>query len=150
MTPDGPYIGQARGDLRRLDLGAVRIRARQALAAFPEVAGAYLFGSALDFVGPRSDIDVGILLRSGLAPEAELELAERLDAALGSVGPHAFQASILRPQDCALTFSVLRDGELIYVSDEERVTDILEQVGRQHDDLEPFRRTFYAALGTDV
>jgi len=141
-----PYTDEGRGDLRRLDLEPVRTAAREVLASVPEVAGAYLFGSALGWVGQRSDIDLGLISRAGLPAEAELDVAGRVEERLGRLGPHAFHVTVLREEENAFTFRVLRDGELVYVADGERVADMIEAVGRQHDDLEPFRRTFYAAL----
>ncbi len=144
-----PYSGERRGDLLRLNLSPLRDHIRAVLAAFPDVAGAYLFGSALDFVRSRSDIDVGLILTAGLPwSEAEL-LTGRIEQRLGRYGPHPFQVVALRPEQNSFTFRVLRDGELVYVANEERVTDVIEAVGRQHDDLAPFRRTFFRALGME-
>ena len=58
--------------------------------------------------------------------------------------------TILRQRNNAFTFAVLRDGVLIHAADLDRVTDLIEAVGREHDDLAPFRKTFYAALGMGV
>lgn len=144
------YTGERRGDLRRLNPSALRERIRAALDAFPNVAGAYVFGSALDFVRSDSDVDLGLVLRHGVISDAAERLAGRVEAQLGRFGPHPFHVTLLRPEENSFTFRVLRDGELIYVADEECVTDVIEIVGRQHDDLEPFRRTFYEALGMEI
>ena len=144
-----PYSGERRGDLLRLNLSPLRDHIRAILAAFPDVAGAYLFGSALDFVRSRSDIDVGLILSAGLSwSEGEL-LTGRIEQRLGRYGPHPFQVVVLRMEENSFTFRVLRNGELVYMANEELVTDVIEAVGRQHDDLAPFRRTFYRALGLE-
>ncbi len=143
------YTGERRGDLLQLNLGPLRNHIRAILTEFPDVAGAYLFGSALEFVRSRSDIDIGLILPADLAwSDAEL-LAGRIEQQLGQYGTHPFQVVVLRSEQNSFTFRVLRDGELIYVADKGRVTDIIEAVGRQHDDLAPFRRTFFRALGME-
>lgn len=135
------------GDLRRLNPLILRERIRTALAAFQDVAGAFLFGSALDFVRSDSDIDLGLVMRHGLGSDAAEHLTGRVEAQLGRFGPHPFHVTLLRPEANSFAFRVLGNGELVYVADEARVTDVMEIVGREHDDLEPFRRTFYEALG---
>ena len=142
-----PYTGETRGDLLRLDRRVVAAQACRVLSGFPDVAGAYLFGSALDFVGRGSDVDLGLVMREPLAAEREFEVCGSLEERLGSLGRHRFHVTVVRPEEIAFAFSVLRDGALLYVADAKRVTDVIERVGREHDDLEPFRKTFYAALG---
>ena len=144
------YSEAGRGDLRHLNRDAIRAHVRRALTAFPDVAGAYLFGSALHLVGGRSDIDLGVIPAGEAGADRDAELAEQLESVLGQLGPHAFHVTVLRAHDNAFTFSVLNRGELIFVADENLVTDLIERVGREHDDLVPFRSTFYAALGMGV
>lgn len=142
------YSGLRRGDLSQLNLPDLRRTVQSALATFPEVVGAYLFGSALDFVRSSSDIDLGLILRPEV-DDAE-RVANRVECALGHYGPHPFQVTLLRPEENSFTFRVLRDGDLVYLADVPLVTDLIEAVGRQHDDLAPFLRTFYAALGVNL
>ncbi len=141
------YTGERRGDLLRLNLPALHAKVQSVLSTFPDLSGAYLFGSALDFVRSTSDIDLGLVFPPGLGrADAEL-LAGRIESTLGKYGPHRFQTTVLLPEENHFTFTVLRDGELIYCAHEEVVTDLIEVVGRQHDDLAPFRHTFLEALG---
>lgn len=144
----GVYSGQRRGDLLQLNLPDLRRFVQSTLATYPEVAGAYLFGSALEFVRSTSDIDLGLIVRPGVeAPEC---LANRVESTLGHYGPHPFQVTLLRPEETSFTFRVLRDGNLVYLADPLYVTDLIEAVGRKHDDLAPFLHTFYVALGVNL
>jgi predicted nucleotidyltransferase len=143
------YTEERRGDLRRLELSSLREHLRAALSAYPEVKGAYLFGSAREAVRPTSDIDIGLILGEGLDTCAAETVAGKVEAGLGRWGPHPFHVTVLRARDLNFTFRVLRDGELVYASDLESVTDLIEVVGRRHEDLTPFRETFDAALGFD-
>lgn len=110
------------------------------------MAGAHLSGSALGFVRPGSDVDLGLIAGAGSASESELDVAGRVEARLGRLAP-PFHVNVLRPEENTFTFSVLRDGELSDVAGEQRVAERIETVGRQPDDLEPFRRTFHGPLG---
>lgn len=74
-----PYSGERRGDLLRLNLRPLRDHICAVLGAFGRVAGAYLFGSALDFVRSRSDIDVGLILTPGLSWSEEESLTGRIE-----------------------------------------------------------------------
>jgi len=52
------------GELIELDRSKLPCFVREKLEIFPEVAGAYLFGSVLEKMRPDSDIDVGIIFRA--------------------------------------------------------------------------------------
>ncbi len=92
------------------------------LAADPEVAVAWLFGSAArGTMRPDSDVDVAILFREGLAEaarEARLaELASRLEA---SCSPHELELVDLAAQGPVFVHRALVDGKRIVVNDDER------------------------------
>lgn len=144
------YTGERRGDLLRLDLPHVRARVRTVLSSFPSVAGAYLFGSALEFVRSNSDIDLGLIVRPIREIGSIESLAGEVEARLGKYGSHPFQVSVLRQEDNSFAFRAMRDGEIVSAADLEYVTDFIERVSREHEDLAPFRRTFYAALGMGI
>lgn len=116
------------------------------LAALPErVVAAYLFGSeARGEASPKSDVDLGVLLRE--APPAtlagrELTLAGDLASALGG----AVDLVILNDSPVDLAARVLRDGRLLL--DRDRSTRIRFEVDtrNRYFDLLPHLRRYRAA-----
>ncbi|SHI78308.1 nucleotidyltransferase domain-containing protein [Desulfofundulus thermosubterraneus] len=53
-------------ELMRVNLDPVVEQVKAALQNFPQVAGAYLFGSILRLCRPDSDIDLGLILEPGI------------------------------------------------------------------------------------
>ncbi|NSW81659.1 MAG: nucleotidyltransferase domain-containing protein [Syntrophothermus sp.] len=125
--------------LVRIDLDSVIAKVRTALENFPQVAGAYLFGSALELCRPESDIDVGLVLEPGINPDS-FE-ADRLEAeialALTPLDGHPFDIVVLNPHNIIFCFEVIKSGRLIYCRDRERITDVLEYVSRHYPDVYP-------------
>jgi predicted nucleotidyltransferase len=144
------YTGERRGDLVRLDPALLRERVAQALRPLPQVAGAFLFGSATGFLRPDSDVDLGLILRRDPEDLLEDDTAWETELVLGRVGNHPVQVSILRERENEFAFRVLREGEPIYLADQRRVADFIERVARSHDDPAPFRSTFRHAMGWDL
>jgi predicted nucleotidyltransferase len=141
------YTGKRRGELWQLDLRRVEERIRAVLPDFPQVAGAYLFGSVLDFVRPQSDIDLGLILRRE-NPDPWEEVTDVLvETRLGRIGPHPFQVTVLRRAQGNFAFRVLTRGRLVYVDDPLWVADFIEAVARNHEDWAPFLHTYEAARG---
>ncbi len=110
LVGPSPHAAPARTDLVVVERDALRARIRAVLAAFPEVAGAYLFGSALGTVRPGSDIDLGVIPTVDLTPQRGIDLGAELEERLGHLGSHPFHVTILRQRNNAFTFAVLRDG----------------------------------------
>jgi len=115
--------------------------ARQ-VSAFPEVAGAYLYGSVLDELHAGSDIDVAVVLapRSVEGLWDELELEVRIQRLLGNWEGHPFHVTALDPLQPLFSFRPIRDGRLVYVGDDTALTDFIEYVSRAYADLAPRHR----------
>ncbi|MEW6447770.1 MAG: nucleotidyltransferase domain-containing protein [Bacillota bacterium] len=56
-------------ELVRINLEPVIQQVRAVLSEFPQVAGAYLFGSAMESCRPDSDIDLGLILEPEVKPD---------------------------------------------------------------------------------
>lgn len=117
--------------LVRVDVTAVERRIRACLAAYPHVAGAFLFGSALDLCRPDSDIDVGIIGDRALDRDrsvlADLGLAEELADRLGTVDGHPFHVTVLSLRAPFLAFDAMHTGRAVFVRDQDVVTDFMEE-----------------------
>jgi predicted nucleotidyltransferase len=130
-------------ELIKVDTDLIVARVCAALKDYPQVAGAYLFGSILELCRPDSDIDLGIVLVAGVKPDSTE--GDRLEAAislrLAPVGGHSFDIVLLNPDKPLFTFKVITEGKLIYIGDNERITDVIEYVSRRYSDLYPrYRR----------
>ncbi len=154
MLPTEPevYTGKKLGDLRQINLDGLIAHIRVIAGRFPKVAGLYLFGSALEMVRPKSDIDAGLILPEklyGKDPSWGMDAADKeaaaLARALGSWGPHKFGVTVLREENTGFVMRVLRDARPAYLADLERVSGFLERVAHLNDDVDPFRRTYLAA-----
>jgi len=90
------------------------------LFAAEPVDVAYLFGSvAWGDTGPLSDVDVALLLRTGVSREATFDLRLHMMTALG----RAFDADeidviVLNDAPLLLQHRVLRDGKVLFCRDE--------------------------------
>lgn len=106
----------------RVDATILIRRMQPILTAAPEVAVAWLFGSAArGTMRPDSDVDVAILFRGGLdeaTREARLaDLASRLEA---SCAPHVLELVDLAAQGPVFVHRALVDGKRIVVNDDDR------------------------------
>ncbi|MCC7398213.1 MAG: nucleotidyltransferase domain-containing protein [Planctomycetes bacterium] len=92
------------------------------LAADPEVAVAWLFGSAArGTMRPDSDVDVAILFREGLAEAAREErLADLASRLAASCSPRELELVDLAAQGPVFVHRALVDGKRIVVNDDER------------------------------
>jgi len=125
------------GELVRVPLEAAERRVQEVLPHFPEVVGAFLFGSALGLCRPDSDLDLGIVLLPGVAEPPGWDfagLASRMEEALGRVEGHPFNVVILRPEEVIFSFRVIREGRLVYGRDREALWDFVERVARRYPD----------------
>lgn len=97
-------------------------RMQPILAAAPDVAVAWLFGSAArGTMRPGSDVDVAVVFRDGpdeTARDARLaDLASRLE---GSCAPHRLELVDLAAQGPVFVHRALVDGMRIVVNDDDR------------------------------
>lgn len=91
---------------------------RRALERRPEVAAAYLFGSAAKG-GMRkdSDVDVAILTVSGLSSDAEWKLRLDLMGELSSIARREVDVVVLNRASLLLRYSVYRANATIFERD---------------------------------
>lgn len=88
-------------------------------ASFPEVRLAVLFGStARGKAGPRSDVDLGILLEP-YSPEVRC----KVEAELGRAARKAVDVVLLDEAPPLLRFEITRDGVLLFEREEGLWTD---------------------------
>ncbi len=97
-------------------------RMRPVLAARPEIAVAWLFGSAArGTMRSDSDVDVGVVFVPGIEPTARerllVDLSSHLEAA---TQPHPIEVVALEEQGPVFVHRALVDGKRIVVNDEER------------------------------
>ncbi len=98
-------------------------RLRPVLARYPQIAAAWVFGSAArGELRPDSDIDIGILLRDPRATAAdEYMLLGELTARLEVItAPRAVDVVLLEHQGPVFAHQALVDGTLILEPDRER------------------------------
>lgn len=137
--------GLGMAGLVTVDLKPVEDVVRRILPRFPAVAGAYVFGSALGPCRPDSDIDIGLVphadVLAGGDPLARERLEARVAAALGRLDGHPFDVVLLDLDDPIFTFKVIRTGRLMYIGDENRVTDFMEAAAQSYREAYPrYRR----------
>lgn len=140
-----PYTGIKNGDLLQLRRPQLLQHIQTALTGVPEIAAAYLFGSALSFVRPQSDIDVALITKKEISPTFLLE--GTIKDRLARFGPHSFHVTV-RPDDkINFSFQVLTKGELIYVADHNKLGDFIERVTTVHRDHERLLAVYERARG---
>ncbi len=113
----------------------------------PNVVAALLFGSrARGSAAEGGDFDVAILTERPLALEELEAIAAELAAALG-VPADKIDVVDLRAAPNELLYKVIRDGKLLYASDEERFRKWLRRsYVRVLDEEECLKETYYARL----
>ncbi len=103
---------------------------------FPQVAAAYLYGSAARGQ-PASDLDVGLLIRGG-QPLALAEQA-RLSRRLEETAPAALPVDVrpLSDEDVIFDMEVLSSGHRIYEGDREARVAFEASVFSRYQDIAP-------------
>jgi predicted nucleotidyltransferase len=126
-----------------------RIRALpDAWAGDPDIAAIYLFGSrAGSHPGPRSDVDLAVVLRDGLDDTARWR--KRLDLtadACRRLGTDAVDLVVLEDAPTVLGHRVLARGVLLADREPRRRTQVAERIMRQYLDEAYLRRVLDAGL----
>jgi len=116
------------------------------LRTVPDVAGAYLFGSALDDeFRPESDVDLGLIARPG-ADVAQV--TGDVEWACRPIRGHFVHATVLHPRGTIFAYGVIAHGSLIYCTDQDVVTDLIEVVARHYEEVgPPYRRALREIYG---
>jgi predicted nucleotidyltransferase len=113
---------------------AVVCALRDELAASPDIAFAYLFGS---FVGEAAfrDVDVAIWTTAEAPRLLDVELATRLSSRIG------LPVDVRRVNDAPVPFlfKVLR-GRLLVSRDDRLLADLIERTARAYHDIAPLLR----------
>lgn len=134
-----------------VDREAIKKRVHEVLKDFSQVAGAYLFGSALDKCRPDSDIDIALVFEDiNLTEREKMRLEDEIAYRLNHLERHSFDILVLDPGKPVFSYQVLREGLLIYVRNHEQVTDVLELVSRRAADLYPRYRAALEEIISEV
>lgn len=110
------------------------------LADYPEVAAAYLFGSAArGTMGPDSDVDLGLVMRDRrwTALDAYDRLADLASRAEAAAPGRMIDVVVLDPQGPLLRYAVVRDGVCIYEADRTRRIDFESETLSRYLDFKP-------------
>ena len=111
---------------------------RRFLSTRPDVIAAYLFGSvARGRAGPRSDVDIAVLLEEGLEPFERFERRLRLMGELEAFCGREVDVVVLNDVTPVLQHQVLRYGRLLYEKDHMARVAFEVQVQRTYADLKP-------------
>ncbi len=121
------------------DLEDIKKKLVPVLEKYPEIAGAYLFGSTLDYCRPDSDIDIGLIIVDEIKhSDQDCQLIiEKIIRNLSPINKHQFDLVILRSSEALFPFRVIRNGILIYNRDTAVVTDFIEKVSQKYRDDYP-------------
>jgi uncharacterized protein len=129
-----------------MDLAPIEGRLRTLLDAAPaDAVAAYLFGSqARGTAGPRSDVDLGMLLSRTPAPTLEGYLFD-YEAALERDLRRPVQLIVLNTAPPDLVHRVLRDGRLLLDRDPSARIRFEVRSRNEYFDLLPFLRRYRTA-----
>ena len=118
-------------------------RLRQSVASLPEVKLAVLFGStARGTAGPRSDVDLGVLLDPD-TPDARL----RVEVELGrAVGDRSVDLIFLKEAPPLLRFEIAKEGVVLHQDQDGLWTDFKTRAMLDWYDWEPIARRIEEAL----
>ncbi|NLH88278.1 MAG: nucleotidyltransferase domain-containing protein, partial [Firmicutes bacterium] len=118
----------------QVDLDTIRDRVREVVADLPNVAAAYLFGSALAG-GFRvdSDIDIALFLIGVPVDSREADLiAGAVGLRLVPLGSHEFDVNVIDISDTLFAFRVISEGMPLQVNDEAHMAELMEKVSRAY------------------
>ena len=118
-------------------------RLRQTAASLPEVKLAVLFGStARGKAGPRSDVDIGVLLDPD-TPDARNQVEYEIGRA---VGDREVDVIFLKDAPPLLRFEIARDGVVLRQDEDGLWTDFKTRAMIDWWDWEPIARRIEEAL----
>jgi predicted nucleotidyltransferase len=126
-----------------LDLDRLASELRSLLGRYPEIAAAWIFGSAVrGELRFDSDVDVGVLFREGAGDRERIlaDLAARLETL---TSPYPADVVDLEPQGVIFAHGVLCDGRRVYEADRDRRVDFESDTAVRAFD---FRPTYERAL----
>ena len=106
-------------ELITIDIEKLKTYVSSKLMKFPEIQGAYLFGSSLEKMRPDSDIDLGLIFNESL--QSVGLLIEKVYFSLGRFEGHPFDIVSVRDVNTILAFKIFHHGVPIYISDNDKV-----------------------------
>ena len=116
-------------------------RLRQCVSSLPEVKLAVLFGStARGQAGPRSDVDLGVLLD----PDTP-EVRSKVESELGEATGRTVNVIFLDEAPPRLRFNIAKEGVLLYQEQDDLWTDFKVKAMLDWWDWEPYVRMFAEA-----
>lgn len=120
---------------------------RRFLSTQPDVIAAYLFGSvARGKAGPRSDIDIAVLLEEDLEPFERFERRLRLMADLEALCRSEVDVVVLNDAPLVLQNQVLRHGRLIYERDRQARIAFEVKSRKMYHDWKPWMEFYHRSL----
>lgn len=126
------------GELICLDKDAVNSQVAGVLKKFPQIAGAYLFGSSLGACRPDSDIDIGLVVEDIKLNEREsAQLEAEIRDSFYPFNGHPYDIILLDLKNSIFCFRVIKEGRLIYARNPDRIADVMEDVSRRYADSYP-------------
>lgn len=126
------------GELIYLDKDAVTSQVTDVLKKFPQIAGAYLFGSGLGACRPDSDIDIGLVVEDIKLDERErAQLEAKIRDSFFPFNGHPYDIILLDLNNSIFCFRVVKEGRLIYAGNPGRIADVVEDVSRRYADSYP-------------
>ncbi|MEW5954114.1 MAG: nucleotidyltransferase domain-containing protein [Bacillota bacterium] len=139
------------GGLVNVDKNVITQQVASVLKDFPQVAGAYLFGSALGALRRDSDIDIGLILEDiAMADKDKAQLEAGIANSLSPLNGHVYDVVLLDPGNTIFCFRVIKEGQLIYTKNIGRVTDVIEYVSRCYAEVYPRYRDALEEIISEV
>lgn len=125
--------------LIKIEISQIQNKIVPVLESHEQIAGAYLFGSALGACRPDSDIDIGLIIMPDCNfSEKEFELIEaRILKDLTPLATHHFDLVFLTLRDVFLSYKAVKYGKLIYINNLDVITDFTEAVSIKYRDEYP-------------
>lgn len=118
--------------LVQVDKSKIKEKVTTVFNQYPQIVGAYLFGSTLGKCRPDSDIDIGVFIDRKINEKKRDYLAGELAIKLEPIDGHPFDINVVLPGETIFAYRIISEGTLIYVSDQNRMRDLVEQVSREY------------------
>ena len=131
------------------DSQTVRAALLETLAAEPDIAAAYLFGSvARGTAGPLSDVDVGLLVSD--AGDREAVCARITDALCRRLRSSHIDVVSLADAPMPLRYGVVRDGSLVACRDARVLERFIVDTVLQYLDFQPLRARAFERMRQSI
>jgi predicted nucleotidyltransferase len=119
-------------DLEKLDIQLIQNQISAVFKDFPEVIGVYLFGSAMEYCRPNSDIDIGVFVLPELSEREKMFLEGKISLRLEPLAGHPFDLTIIDPNNTIFAFRILKEGIILLNRNQEKLSDLIEKTSRDY------------------